>query len=138
MFLPNGTRLAILFAAVALVVFAFNRAPQTTFADSSWIEAPITGYYCQYVPGYTYGDGGGYCGTTASGIVVGTYANMAACGWGWNLGDVIEIDGYGRVICYDTGHLGRYQIDLFFYTNAQMDLSGKPEVALIRWVGAAW
>ena len=94
---------------------------------------PITGYYCQQVPGYYIGDGGGYCGNTASGEPV--RPGVAACGRKWPLGTKLFIEGYGQVVCLDRGHLGQNQIDVFFPTNkdlAESDLPSRAKVIEVK------
>ena len=82
----------------------------------------VTGYYCQQVAGWPPGDGGGYCGTMANGEIV--YPGAAACGAAWALGTVLDIEGYGRVVCADRGLLGYHQVDIFFETNEGVYASG--------------
>lgn len=94
--------------------------------------SPITGYYCQYIPGHIRGDGGGYCGLTAMGIQV--EPGIAACGANFPLGVYIEIEGFGRFLCADRGYLSPNQIDIFFETNEQLEKSQKPDFARVTTV----
>lgn len=91
-----------------------NVAPSTPSGKT--VIAPITGYYCEQIPGYPVGDGGGWCGITASGAQVAP--GMAACGYNWNMGDVLHIQGHGNVVCTDRGHLNPNQVDVFYQNNA--------------------
>jgi len=91
--------------------------------------SPITGYYCQYVPGFPRGDGGGYCNITASGKV--PQRGMAACGPKYPLGTAVNIQGYGTVVCEDRGHLAYNQVDIFFPTNAELYTAGFPLRAVV-------
>lgn len=84
----------------------------------------ITGYYCEYVPGYPRGDGGGFCGTTRSGAPVAE--GTAACGSNWPIGTTLRIEGYGTVVCTDTGNLSNNQVDIFFRTNERLHNAGIP------------
>lgn len=95
--------------------------------------SPITGYYCEQIPGYPVGDGGGYCGPTASGQLprLGT----AACGEKWPLGTRVRITGYGEVTCLDRGYLGWNQVDVFFPTNRDLAESNLPSEAVVEVVG---
>jgi len=89
----------------------------------------ITGYYCEQVPGYPIGDGGGYCGNTASGEPV--RSGIAACGDQWSLRTKLFIEDWGEVECLDRGYLGYNQIDIFFPTNKDWVESGKPDWAKV-------
>lgn len=89
----------------------------------------ITGYYCKQIPGYFIGDGGGFCGNTASGKPV--RLGVAACGNKWALGTKLHVEGYGTVECQDRGHLADSQVDIWFSTNKDMAESGKPEWAQV-------
>lgn len=89
----------------------------------------ITGYYCKQISGYFIGDGGGFCGNTASGKPVGP--GVAACGNKWALGTKLHIENYGTVECQDRGHLAGNQVDIWFPTNKDMAESGKPEWAQV-------
>lgn len=82
----------------------------------------VTGYYCSQVEGYPIWDGGGYCGGMSSGKTV--YAGAAACGARWQLGQRLEISGYGTVVCEDRGYLEFSQVDIFFDTNQSLYSSG--------------
>lgn len=92
--------------------------------------AIITGYYCRRVEGWPLGDGGNYCGAMASGRVV--YVGAAACGSRWSLGTVLDIEGYGRVVCEDRGYLAANQIDIFFESNADLYGSSWPTRANVE------
>lgn len=91
--------------------------------------SPITGYYCDQIPGYPVGDGGGYCGPTASGELPGP--GIAACGEKWPLGTKLKVEGFGEVVCLDRGRLAQNQVDIFFPTNKDLAESGKPDWAEI-------
>lgn len=82
----------------------------------------VTGYYCSQIEGYPVWDGGGYCGNMASGSTV--FSGAAACGYYWTLGQRIEVEGFGEVVCMDRGHLEHTQIDIFFPTNRDLYESG--------------
>lgn len=99
-----------------------------SFSNESSLS-PITGYYCQYIPGYFRGDGGGYCNLTAMGIQVAP--GMAACGSNYPLGVYIDIESFGRYLCADRGLLSPNQIDIFFETNEQLEKSQKPDFARV-------
>ena len=93
----------------------------------------ITGYYCKRVEGYSIGDGGGYCGNTASGKPV--EEGMAACGDKWPLGATLEIQApnYDRtVVCEDRGRLEPDQIDIYFPTNRDLVQSNHPSYAHVK------
>ena len=92
-------------------------------ASGETIQATITSYFCDYIPGYFKGDGGGYCGPMASGYL--PFEGAAACGsyyalytWVW----IYDLQKW--VICLDRGYLGATQIDVFYQTNKDMELSG--------------
>lgn len=93
----------------------------------------ITGYYCEQIPGFPVGDGGGYCGTTASGELA--QLGTAACGEKWPLGTKLNIEGFGQVTCLDRGYLGWDQVDIFFPTNRDLAQSSKPDWAKVEVVG---
>lgn len=81
------------------------------------VRTLVTWFYCRYDGGYR-GDGGNYCGVMASGKRV--YDGAAACGYVWPLGTVLEIEGYGRVVCEDRGSAVRgHHIDIFMWTSSQ-------------------
>jgi len=67
-------------------------------------EVDVSVYACEVGDSAYWGDGGGYCGTTYSGVQVGP--GVAACSWGMELGTVFLIEGdpTGRVyVCLDRG-----------------------------------
>ena len=84
------------------------------------ITANITQYYCAFNGGF-YGDGGGYCGVMRWGSPV--YAGAAACGGYWPAKAVLHVEGWGNVVCEDTGHLGWTQVDIFVYYSADLRMS---------------
>ncbi len=88
----------------------------------SQVQGKVTGYYCRQVSGFPIWDGGGYCGNMSSGQAV--YVGAAACGAKWQLGQKLEISGYGIVVCEDRGHLEFTQVDIFFETNESLYMSG--------------
>ena len=98
-----------------VVVSTATEAQVVAASVSSQAQGKVTGYYCRQVQGYPIGDGGGYCGNMASGKVV--YIGAAACGAKWQLGQKLEITGYGTVVCEDRGHLEFSQVDIYFETN---------------------
>jgi hypothetical protein len=67
------------------------------------------------------GQGGGFCGRTASGATV--TSGVAACGYGYQLGQVIRISGdpTGRqYTCLDRGGgLSAYQVDVWIYSYSE-------------------
>ena len=80
----------------------------------------ITGYYCEYDGGFR-GDGGGFCGHMANGEIVHTGA--AACGPSYPFGTVMEIEGYGEVVCKDRGGaISDGNIDVFTPKSSGLDL----------------
>ena len=91
------------------------------------ISAFITGYYCEYDSGYR-GDGGGFCGHMASGKTV--YDGAAACGSNFMHGSTYYIEGYGKIVCEDTGQLASNQIDI--WTMYSSGLSRIPRNAIAR------
>jgi len=72
------------------------------------VQGKVTGYYCRQVSGFPIWDGGGYCGNMSSGQAV--YVGAAACGAKWQLGQKLEISGFGIVVCEDRGHLEFTQV----------------------------
>jgi len=86
------------------------------------VQGKVTGYYCRQVSGFPIWDGGGYCGNMSSGQAV--YVGAAACGAKWQLGQKLEISGFGIVVCEDRGHLEFTQVDVFFETNESLYKSG--------------
>lgn len=90
----------------------------------------ITGYYCQQIPGYPVGDGGGYCGITRLGVSVSL--GIAACGSNFQLSSEIEVEGVGKLLCDDTGILAEDQVDIYYPTNQDLALSQKPDWARVR------
>lgn len=110
-------------------VLQIAAAPSASTQPADGEVSRITGYYCQQVPGYYIGDGGGFCGRTASGEIV--RPGVAACGYKWKLGTELHIEGYGEVVCLDRGHLAWNQVDVFFPTNKDLVESGKPEWARV-------
>lgn len=104
-------------------------ASQDSASDNEGEVVPITGYYCRQVPGYPVGDGGGYCGNTASGQPV--KEGLAACGDRWKLETKLLIEGYKKVICLDRGHLGYEQVDVFFPTNQDLYETALPSEARV-------
>lgn len=106
-----------------------SEAPSLSAANAEATLSRITGYYCQQVPGFYIGDGGGYCGISASGKTLTPGA--AACGSKWSLGTNLLIEGYGRVECIDRGYLAWDQVDIWFPTNADMATSRKPDWAKV-------
>jgi len=76
---------------------------------SDWSR--ITFYNCV-------GQGGGFCGRTASGATV--TSGVAACGYAYQLGQVIRIVGdptSGYYTCLDRGGgLGAHQVDVWMYS----------------------
>jgi len=83
-------------------------------------EVDLTVYACEIGDLAYWGDGGGYCGTTYSGVQVGP--GVAACSWGMELGTVFWIEGdpTGRVyVCLDRGAQVGFrgpQVDIWFPT----------------------
>jgi len=90
--------------------------------SAATVVGKITGYYCSQVAGYPIWDGVGYCKTMSSGQSV--YAGAAACGAKWQLGQRLEVSGYGLVTCEDRGILEFTQVDIFFTTNESLYKSG--------------
>jgi 3D (Asp-Asp-Asp) domain-containing protein len=92
-------------------------------------KSPVTWYYCAQVPGYSIGDGGGYCkGEGKSGVT-------AACGEKWQRGSTLLIEGYETpVVCDDRGKLTYDQVDVYFSTNQEAVNSGLPTLANITQV----
>lgn len=107
-------------------------APITTPKDTG--DQPglsrITGYYCEQIPGYPIGDGGGYCTGTASGEQLRA-EDSAACGAKWPMETKLQIEGYKQVTCIDTGYLAWDQVDVWFPTNKDLEDSNKPQWAKI-------
>ena len=87
----------------------------------------ITFYYCQQEEGFPTGDGGGFCNNFASGQQRKPEhsGSVAAC-QGFPLGTRLLIDRYGAVSCFDTGYLGRNQVDIYFATNGDFWRSRLP------------
>ena len=82
------------------------------------------------VSGYAPAAGGlncdGNCAVTASGLPPGP--TLAACGYGWDLGQRLQVPGYGAVACGDRfasrayaarAGLPSYAVDLWFATAAE-------------------
>lgn len=76
-----------LMLALCVTVYAYSPAPGTLNCD-------------------------GDCSVTSSGLAPS--AGMAACGYGWALGDVLAVDGYGLVVCADRfgARVGPHDVDL--------------------------
>ncbi len=111
---PEATPTATL-EKTATAVVSQTEVVVAAASVSTQVQGRVTGYYCRQVSGYPTGDGGGYCGNMASGKIA--YVGAAACGAKWQLGQKLEIAGYGIVICEDRGHLEYTQVDIFFETN---------------------
>ena len=83
-----------------------------TLAGSYWSR--ITFYNCV-------GQGGGFCGRTASGATV--TSGVAACGYAYTLGQVLRIQGDPTghyYTCLDRGGgLNAYQVDVWIYSYAE-------------------
>ena len=107
----------------------FSLLPASTPVTGEVKLSRITGYYCEQVPGYPVGDGGGYCGNTASGEPV--RSGIAACGEKWPPGTRLLIEGWGEIECLDLGYLGYDQVDIFYPTNKDLAESGKPSWAKV-------
>ena len=71
----------------------------------------ITFYACR-------GPNGGYCGDPSGPLPLAE--GQAACGYAWDLGEVLTIEGdpLGPVVCNDHGALSERQIDRFFWEEA--------------------
>jgi len=63
----------------------------------------------------------GYCGDPAGPLPLA--GGQAACGPGWDFGMVLLVEGdpLGPVVCNDTGLLGLYQVDRFFWESGPRD-----------------
>lgn len=64
---------------------------------------------------------------------------LAACGWGWDLGQRLYVPDYGVVTCEDRFGtpeacayvgIGLYDVDLFFATEAEAFEWGRKKVAI--------
>ena len=93
-------------------------------ADAGQTDVLLTAYFCEYVPGYYTGDGGGYCGATTSGLL--PFPGAAACGDAFPLWTWLWLPELERwAVCVDRGGgLGPYSVDLWFATNRAMQESG--------------
>lgn len=87
------------------------------------VEVVTTGYYCTRIDGYYVGDGGGWCGPTASTLL--PFPGAAACGSALGLYAWVYIEELGQWLwCVDTGHLAPNGVDVFYPTNQALVESG--------------
>ena len=89
-------------------LYGIEVPPPTPTPVEEGIPAPITFYNC-------YGPNGGFCSNPAGPLPLAE--DQFACGYGWDLGDVLMIEGdpLGSAVCNDRGHLSTYQVDRFFW-----------------------
>ena len=120
---------------VALILLATAVWPaRAAQAQGVWQTVRTTAYYCEYVPGYYAGDYGGYCGTTASGLL--PFEGAAACGAAFSLWTWLWLPELDRwAVCVDRGYLAPEQVDLWYATNRAMQESGVLGIGCtIAWV----
>ena len=96
----------------------------------------ITFYYCRQIPGYPIGDGGGFCGPPVESQPSG---EVAACGSAYRRGARVLIHGYREVPvpCIDTGNLGPWQVDIWYYSNGGPEDGGPWESDFMKLGGYA-
>ena len=119
-------------AQIPQVPIAHSSPPPETISIAGEISklSPITGYYCEQVPGYPIWDGGKWCHGTASGEE--PRLGSAACGDKWPLWKndkshtILFIEGYGEVECLDRGQLEYDQVDVWFDTNKRLAEANPP------------
>jgi hypothetical protein len=107
-----------------------EQSPKTLTGEM--VLAHTTEYYCEQVPGAPIiGDGGGWCGTTASGQPVGP--GVAACSYNWELGTRLYIEEYNEeVTCLDRGLGEAPWVDIWRENNSQLRLIPYSNVTVVE------